>query len=353
MTSAAQILANRVNAQKSTGPRTAEGKAVVARNALRHGLLARVDVIPGEDREQFERQREQLLRELKPRGTVETILAKRAVSLSWRLLRVERMQNEVFETLLADEATPLGKLGRSLPGDASAGDGFGGDGAPGQRSRAEGSPGAGEWALGRAVLEDFGKGRVLDRLLMYERRMENSLLKVINDLHLRRLRNRDYISRQMDNLDSSETGESFECEVPSFKSGRSGCAAPPLQTSHFPLHSSQETPAGVTTNAPPRASPPIATPRPAHVPPSPYSAAGSMDADRMSATQVPHGSPTPLFQDFMAETSCKTKPISPQAKDTQIPSGEGIRDGVMENGREETKPISAWRAAPAAEEGRV
>jgi len=32
--------ANRRNAQKSTGPKTAEGKAVVSQNATRHGLLA-------------------------------------------------------------------------------------------------------------------------------------------------------------------------------------------------------------------------------------------------------------------------------------------------------------------------
>jgi hypothetical protein len=40
MTSQAKIAANRRNAQRSTGPRTASGKARVRRNALRHGLAA-------------------------------------------------------------------------------------------------------------------------------------------------------------------------------------------------------------------------------------------------------------------------------------------------------------------------
>jgi hypothetical protein len=41
MTSELQLAANRGNARKSTGPRTPLGKAVVARNGIKHGLLSR------------------------------------------------------------------------------------------------------------------------------------------------------------------------------------------------------------------------------------------------------------------------------------------------------------------------
>lgn len=43
-----QIQANRNNAKKSTGPRTEKGKARVSQNALKHGLLARDAILPGE-----------------------------------------------------------------------------------------------------------------------------------------------------------------------------------------------------------------------------------------------------------------------------------------------------------------
>ena len=43
-----QINANRQNAQKSTGPKTAEGKAAVSQNAVKHGLFAQ-SLIYGEN----------------------------------------------------------------------------------------------------------------------------------------------------------------------------------------------------------------------------------------------------------------------------------------------------------------
>ena len=49
MTSEAKANANRRNAEKSTGPKTAEGKAVAAQNAVKHSLLARTAVIKDAD----------------------------------------------------------------------------------------------------------------------------------------------------------------------------------------------------------------------------------------------------------------------------------------------------------------
>ena len=49
MSTLKQIEANRLNAQKSTGPTSAEGKAAVRFNALKSGIHAQSQIIPGED----------------------------------------------------------------------------------------------------------------------------------------------------------------------------------------------------------------------------------------------------------------------------------------------------------------
>ncbi|MBN2181111.1 MAG: hypothetical protein JW715_04295, partial [Sedimentisphaerales bacterium] len=85
MSTQAQINANRQNAQKSTGPKTAEGKAAAAKNAVKHGLFAQEAVITGENPEDFSNLRQELLAELAPVGAMESILSERIVSLSWRL----------------------------------------------------------------------------------------------------------------------------------------------------------------------------------------------------------------------------------------------------------------------------
>ena len=54
MATPAQITANRANAQKSTGPRSAEGKSASRFNALKHGIDAASIVIPGEDPAEYE-----------------------------------------------------------------------------------------------------------------------------------------------------------------------------------------------------------------------------------------------------------------------------------------------------------
>ncbi|MEI6704879.1 MAG: hypothetical protein WCL71_15305 [Deltaproteobacteria bacterium] len=54
MTSKKQITANRKNSAKSTGPKSAEGKAISSSNATRHGILSSSLFLPDEDPQTFQ-----------------------------------------------------------------------------------------------------------------------------------------------------------------------------------------------------------------------------------------------------------------------------------------------------------
>jgi hypothetical protein len=54
MSSKAQIKANRLNAQESTGPASPEGKAKSRFNPLKSGIYAKSEVLPVEDPAQLE-----------------------------------------------------------------------------------------------------------------------------------------------------------------------------------------------------------------------------------------------------------------------------------------------------------
>src|SRR4051812_38115947 len=96
MATSKQIEANRRNSQKSTGPRTAEGKARTRSNALRHGLLARQALLPGEDGAGLQEIETQLLADLQPVGALESLFAGRITSGSWRLRRAEGVEAGIF-----------------------------------------------------------------------------------------------------------------------------------------------------------------------------------------------------------------------------------------------------------------
>ena len=97
MASKRQIAANRRNARRSTGPKSAAGKAASSANALRHGLAAaRAVVLPDEDADAYERLRQGVLADLAPAGALQEALAQRIVVLLWRLDRAARLEAELF-----------------------------------------------------------------------------------------------------------------------------------------------------------------------------------------------------------------------------------------------------------------
>lgn len=96
VSSAKQIAANRGNALASTGPRSPEGKQTVSRNALKHGILSRSTLLPGEDETSFTELRNCLFQDLNPVGPQQELLVERIVAYNWRLKRLFAVEANLF-----------------------------------------------------------------------------------------------------------------------------------------------------------------------------------------------------------------------------------------------------------------
>lgn len=96
MTTERQLVANQQNAQLSTGPTTATGKAIVAANAIRHGIFTKDLIVSMEiGRESLEEYQEvfdNLMASLTPSNQLESLLVEKIVVDFWRLRRVIRFE---------------------------------------------------------------------------------------------------------------------------------------------------------------------------------------------------------------------------------------------------------------------
>jgi hypothetical protein len=106
--SSARAEASRRNGAKSRGPKTPEGKARSAQNALKHGMRAhKYVVLPEEDAAAFAELQAALLAELAPVGALQTVLARRVAVAAWRLARADRLEADLFaERSYGPDANP-------------------------------------------------------------------------------------------------------------------------------------------------------------------------------------------------------------------------------------------------------
>jgi hypothetical protein len=104
MSSPSQVLANRQNSARSTGPVTTAGKAASSVNATRHGLTSKHIVIPGEDPAEYDAHREALIRQHSPKGQTEITLVEEIAASAWRLLRARRFETAVLKKIIGDSA---------------------------------------------------------------------------------------------------------------------------------------------------------------------------------------------------------------------------------------------------------
>jgi len=104
MRSEKQMIASRINGQKSRGPVTAMGKDRIRSNALKHGLTARMACWKNEDPEQFQRLLVALLEQFAPTNDVEFLCIEEMAMAKWRLRRVVSLETAAGNFHLQQES---------------------------------------------------------------------------------------------------------------------------------------------------------------------------------------------------------------------------------------------------------
>ena len=96
MSSPARVAANRANAQRSTGPRTLEGKARSSMNGVKHGLLSHQPLLADEDPAEYHELHDRLVESLSPDSAIEELLVDELLGVLWRLRRLRRVEVALY-----------------------------------------------------------------------------------------------------------------------------------------------------------------------------------------------------------------------------------------------------------------
>jgi hypothetical protein len=96
MSSEAQKMANRANAQLSTGPNTETGKAKSSHNALKTGLTGRTVLLPTDDVAAYTGHVERFLLDYQPATDAEKALVQTIADTEWRLLRIPALESGIY-----------------------------------------------------------------------------------------------------------------------------------------------------------------------------------------------------------------------------------------------------------------
>src|SRR5690242_10870439 len=96
MSTHAQIAANQANAQLSTGPTSAAGKAKSSLNAVKTGLTGRTVLLPSEDAALYEQHLARFMQQYEPVGDEEQTLVQSLADTQWRLLRIPSLEAGIY-----------------------------------------------------------------------------------------------------------------------------------------------------------------------------------------------------------------------------------------------------------------
>ena len=87
---------NRQNAQHSTGPKTAEGRLVSSKNAVKTALTGRTVLLPTDDAERYQAHVKAFFDEIAPEGQRETLLTQSLADIAWRLERIANYEMAIY-----------------------------------------------------------------------------------------------------------------------------------------------------------------------------------------------------------------------------------------------------------------
>jgi hypothetical protein len=98
-----QIEANRINAQKNSGPKTKEGKTKSSMNAIKYGIYSNKILIKGEKQEDLETYRERILGCLKPFNEILFDSATHVIFSGWAAQRYFVIESKIINTKKLEE----------------------------------------------------------------------------------------------------------------------------------------------------------------------------------------------------------------------------------------------------------
>ncbi|MEO8369646.1 MAG: hypothetical protein ABI806_10625 [Candidatus Solibacter sp.] len=112
MATQAQLIANRANAQRSTGPRSVEGKSVSRFNALQHGVDAASATLPGEDPAEYEELAAGYRHRFQPETPDEHYHVQTMIDSDWQKRRLGKLETELY--VILDSENPGLSLAAAL-----------------------------------------------------------------------------------------------------------------------------------------------------------------------------------------------------------------------------------------------
>lgn len=94
-------MAGQPKSPRSGGPKTQVGKLITSQNSLKAGVYTQVDLLPQEDAHQYAVLEQLFINDLRPIGVVESALVQSLVKITWKKLRLEKMEARVLADCLA------------------------------------------------------------------------------------------------------------------------------------------------------------------------------------------------------------------------------------------------------------